>query len=228
MLTGAAAADSPPGRHLPQVGARRGEASQPIKGRGSDELFVGGRRRDEIGSAAVQKPGVEPTGDDIGIGQQKTDELDVGDHPEHRGVGQGPIEGSQRGGPIRAVRDDLRQHRVVVAADDHARGQARIHSHTRRIGFQHGQHIAAGGQEAVRRILGIDPRLNRVPCNAISAWLMVSFSPAAIRTCHSTRSHPVTSSVTGCSTCSRVFISMKKNSSGRSAETMNSTVPAPV
>jgi len=26
----------------------------------------------------------------------------------------------------------------------------------------------------------------------------------------------------------RVFISMKKNSSGRSAETMNSTVPAPV
>ena len=36
-----------------------------------------------------------------------------------------------------------------------------------------------------------------------------SRSPAAIRTCHSTRSRPVTSSVTGCSTCSRVFISMK-------------------
>ncbi len=35
-------------------------------------------------------------------------------------------------------------------------------------------------------------------------------------------------SVTGCSTCSRVFISMKKNSSGRSPATMNSTVPAPV
>ena len=37
----------------------------------------------------------------------------------------------------------------------------------------------------------------------------------------------MTSSVTGCSTCSRVFISMKKNSSGASAPTMNSTVPAP-
>lgn len=49
----------------------------------------------------------------------------------------------------------------------------------------------------------------------------------ATRNCHSTRSNPVIASVTGCSTCSRVFISMKKNSSGRCAETMNSTVPAP-
>jgi hypothetical protein len=35
-------------------------------------------------------------------------------------------------------------------------------------------------------------------------------------------------SVTGCSTCSRVFISRKKKSRGWSASTMNSTVPAPV
>ena len=34
-------------------------------------------------------------------------------------------------------------------------------------------------------------------------------SPAAMRSCHSTRSRPVTASVTGCSTCRRVFISMK-------------------
>ncbi len=39
---------------------------------------------------------------------------------------------------------------------------------------------------------------------------------------------PVTISVTGCSTCSRVFISMKKYSSGRAEATMNSTVPTPV
>jgi hypothetical protein len=32
---------------------------------------------------------------------------------------------------------------------------------------------------------------------------------AATRSCHSTRSSPVMASVTGCSTCSRVFISMK-------------------
>ena len=36
-----------------------------------------------------------------------------------------------------------------------------------------------------------------------------SFSPAATRICSFTRSIPVTSSVTGCSTWMRVFISMK-------------------
>ena len=39
-----------------------------------------------------------------------------------------------------------------------------------------------------------------------------------------TKSMPVTSSVTGCSTCSRVFISRKKNE--RSCPATNSTVPA--
>lgn len=71
-------------------------------------------------------------------------------------------------------------------------------------------------------------------------------SPAATRTCHSTRSSrsgcavsaptAMASSVTGCSTWSRVFISMKKKSrtpsgtgwSGSRPGTMNSTVPAPV
>ena len=134
-----------------------------MEGRGSDELLVDGRRRDEIAGSSVQKPGVEPTGNDVGIGQQEPGELDVGDHAEHRGVGQCPIEGSQRGRPIRAVRDDLGQHWVVVAADDHSRRQARIDSHARCVGFHHRQHIAAGGQEAVRRILGVDPRFNRMP-----------------------------------------------------------------
>ena len=36
-----------------------------------------------------------------------------------------------------------------------------------------------------------------------------SFSPAAMRICICTMSMPVTISVTGCSTCTRVFISMK-------------------
>ena len=57
-----------------------------------------------------------------------------------------------------------------------------------------------------------------------------SFSPEATRSCHSTRSRPVIDSVTGCSTCRRVFISMKYQ--GASAvslppSTRNSTVPAP-
>ncbi len=37
----------------------------------------------------------------------------------------------------------------------------------------------------------------------------------------------MTSSVTGCSTCRRVFISMNQNDVGSSAGTRNSTVPTP-
>ncbi len=81
------------------------------------------------------------------------------------------------------------------------------------------------------------------PWKEMSDWVKARGSPAATRSCHSTRSsrpEPATataSSVTGCSTWRRVFISMKKKSrtpsvgvgeSGSMPGTMNSTVPAPV
>ena len=47
------------------------------------------------------------------------------------------------------------------------------------------------------------------PSRRISSCRSGSGSPAATRNCHSTRSSPVIASVTGCSTCSRVFISRK-------------------
>src|SRR3989304_2466516 len=47
------------------------------------------------------------------------------------------------------------------------------------------------------------------PRNSMSPWFMASFSPAATRICHCTRSTPVSISVTGRSTWIRVFISMK-------------------
>jgi hypothetical protein len=62
------------------------------------------------------------------------------------------------------------------------------------------------------------------PRRRISACASGRGSPEAMRSCHSTRSIPVTISVTGCSTWSRVFISMNQNS--RAGLTMNSTVPA--
>ena len=67
---------------------------------GSREMKL---NRNEVAGTAVQQPGVEPTRDDVRIGQQKANELDVGDDAEHRGVGQSPIEGSQRRGPIRLI-----------------------------------------------------------------------------------------------------------------------------
>ncbi len=58
---------------------------------------------------------------------------------------------------------------------------------------------------------------------------MVSGSPAAIRSCHATRSSPGHRARSpDARPAGRVFISMKKNSSGRSSGTRwNSTVPAP-
>ena len=50
------------------------------------------------------------------------------------------------------------------------------------------------------------------PSRRTSSWVNPSGSPEATRSCHSTRSSPVTISVTGCSTWRRVFISRKKNS----------------
>ena len=50
---------------------------------------------------------------------------------------------------------------------------------------------------------------SRVPRSGPRACSMPSGSPAAMRSWSATRSRPVTASVTGCSTCSRVFISRK-------------------
>ena len=69
---------------------------------------------------------------------------------------------------------------------------------------------AGGGDEAGVGVLGVDAALDRVAARAsTSSWAKRSGSPAAIRSCSATMSMPVTSSVTGCSTCSRVFISRK-------------------
>ena len=47
------------------------------------------------------------------------------------------------------------------------------------------------------------------PRISIWRWVKGSFSPAATMICVFTMSTPVINSVTGCSTCTRVFISMK-------------------
>src|SRR6266705_1425604 len=62
------------------------------------------------------------------------------------------------------------------------------------------------------------------PASFTSCCLIASGSRAATRIICSTISIPVTSSVTGCSTCSRVFISRKKKLLSWPAT--NSTVPA--
>ena len=48
-----------------------------------------------------------------------------------------------------------------------------------------------------------------LPCHCTCSCRRGNASPWATRNCHSTKSKPVTISVTGCSTCRRVFISKK-------------------
>ena len=71
----------------------------------------------------------------------------------------------------------------------------------------------------------IDPRFDRVAIEAARPpGANGSGSPAATRSCSSTRSRPVTASVTGCSTCSRALTS--RNANWPSSSSRNSTVPA--
>ncbi len=64
-----------------------------------------------------------------------------------------------------SVCDDLGQHRVVVAADDGAAGQAGVDPHAGTVGFGEVEHGTAGRQEAVSGVLRIDARLDGVPAH---------------------------------------------------------------
>jgi hypothetical protein len=109
---------------------------------------------------------------------------------------------------VGGMHDELGDHRVVEGRDLAAALDPGIHPHVVRepgLGQQ-----AGGGLEVLARILGIDPRLDRMaPRGPRAQGLQGGSSPAAASSIHSTRSTPVTSSVTPCSTCSRVFTSRK-------------------
>ena len=75
-------------------------------------------------------------------------------------------------------------------------------------------------QEAGLGVLGVEPRPRpRAPADFDGlAWYIRAARPSAIRSWSATRSRPVTSSVTGCSTWRRVFISRKVNAPRSSSE----------
>ena len=83
---------------------------------------------------------------------------------------------------------------------------------------------ARRGQEVPRRVLGVDPELDRVPAQ-LAGRRSRAARPSAMRNISRTRSMPLTSSETGCSTWSLVFTSRKLIVP--SVATRNSQVPAP-
>ena len=125
-----------------------------------------------------------------GSASERAQEADVGVHAEQHGVAERGV--AARAAPRRAVGapdDHLGEHRVVVAAHDPALDDARVHPHA--LGPAQPQDPPAGGQEA--RAPG--PRRRSAPRRRARASRGVvlpngSGSPAATRSCSSTRSAP--------------------------------------
>ena len=134
---------------------------------------------------------------------------------------------AERRRAVRAVGDHLGEHRVVVRGRPPCPPRRRCRRASPPGWRRQATIRPLEGRKPLRRVLGVDARLDRVAVRAARPpGASGSGSPAATRSCSSTRSSPVTASVTGCSTCRRAFISRKKNSDGSSAAAMNSTVPA--
>ena len=110
----------------------------------------------------VEQPGVQVTGHDLGAGEQEAAEVDVGAQAQHVGAGQRRVESCQRLGAVGAVGDDLAEHGVVVTADDCSHPQTGVHADPAARRLLETEHRAAGGQEALGRVLGVDAGLDRV------------------------------------------------------------------
>ena len=110
--------------------------------------------------------------------------------------------------PIAAVDDDFGDHRVVVRRHGAFRVRERFDTDARAARDAERVDDARRRHEGVR-IFRIDAALDRMAGERDVACLNESRSPAAMRICSLTMSTPVTISVTGCSTWSRVFASMK-------------------
>ena len=144
--------------------------------RRNDSLVIGiGIRRGEL--QPFEQSGVEPTRDDIRVGEHESQKVDIGSHAQNRSIGQCAIECPQRAEPISTVGNHFGQHRVIVAAHRHPSGQSGVHPDARTVGFGERQHRAAGRQESGRGVLGVHPCLDGVPVRHDVALHMVQPLP---------------------------------------------------
>ena len=154
-------ADPPAARHVERVDHLPGRLQRGQRQHRRGGQHVGRRRSRHQGrKPPPDQPGVQPPGLHVRIGQQRPQERHVRAQPEHHRGAQGGVQPGQRLGPVGPVGDHLGQHRVVVAAHHAARGDPGVDPGP--LGPVKRQDAAAGGQEARRRILGVDPGLDRV------------------------------------------------------------------
>ncbi len=153
-------ADPPAAGEVPRVRAATRERQLPFE-RGGGQHLVRHVVGHQLVQLALDQPGVQPSGADVHIGQQRAQERDVRGDAEQHGPAERGVQLAQRLLAGAAVRDHLRQHGVVVAADPQPHLERRVDPHVVRLVQR--QHLATGRQEPAGRVLGVDARLDRVP-----------------------------------------------------------------
>ena len=206
----AAAARSP----VRQSGGRSGV---PIS------CLVGQRRVAQIGSA-VQVVHVRLATPEDGVIEHRAEQIPVGLQTVQLEAAQRPRQAVDRSGPVLAVGHELGHQRIVGGAHDAAGLDGAVGPQSRPLRPAHVRRRAGRRPVVLPRPFGAEPDLHRVSRRRHLGLASGRGRPAATASCSPTRSSPVTSSVTPCSTCSRVFISRKEKPL---ASTRYSTVPTP-
>ncbi|KZE94510.1 hypothetical protein AVP42_00993 [Agromyces sp. NDB4Y10] len=144
-----------PGRRAAaRVALARGAGDRGERiGRGIRRLGVG---------QSIDEVRVEVSGAHVGVGEQAAEEGDVRLDAEQHGAGQRGVEPVERLVAVGAVRDHLRDHRVVVGRDPLPFADARVDADALAGGRSPSEHLARRRQEAALGALRIHARLDRV------------------------------------------------------------------
>src|SRR5690554_3188018 len=166
--------------------------------------------RQQLGRVLRDETGIQSTGGKGRVLQQPQQEAAVAVNATDQGAAQQVQQMLPGLFPVVAPGDQLAQQRVVPGADLVALAYAAVDALARPGS---GSRYSCSWPLAGRKSWSGSSAYSRTsiawPCRGICCWVSGSGSPRAMRSCHSTRSSPVMASVTGCSTCNRVFISMK-------------------
>ncbi len=100
------------------------------------------------------------------MGKQRPQERHVGPDPEDGGAGERRVQPGERRRPVRPPGDHFGEHGVVVRSHPYAFGQAGVDADAVACRFVQRHDGAAGGQEALGGVLGVDAPLDRVPGQA--------------------------------------------------------------
>ena len=123
--------------------------------------------------AALEPARVEGAALEIGVRRDGGQEGQVGGQAEHDDIVERRAQAGDRPRARLAVHTQLRQQAVVARADDIAAVDPRVDAHAGASRPAHGEHVARGWEEAALGILGVDPRLDRVPAQEHVALLQL-------------------------------------------------------